>query len=117
MIDSSAAGRAHFRRRDGAQLKPGVTKPESQMSLEDMRRKGSWAARFFGRATLPPLTDNRGRPTRFALTAHAWGEQVPRTQAQARAIAARGRALLLRYRQEKLLGGAGTAVAQKPSRG
>lgn len=93
----TAAGRAEFRRKDGAHLKPGVTKPESEMTLEDMRRKGSWATRFYGRKPLPPLADAHGRPTRFALSAHAWGEPVPTSVAEARAIARRGRELLARY--------------------
>ena len=92
----TAAGRREYRRKDGAQLKPGVRKPVKDMSREEMRRKGSWATRFYGRKRLPPLTKN-GKPTRFALTAAAWGEPVPRTVAAARRIAAKGRRLLARY--------------------
>lgn len=96
----TAAGRAEFRRRDGAQLKPGVKKQRiSDMTPEEMRRKGSWATRFFGRAELPALRDAHGKPTRFALSAHAWGEPVPRTEAAARRIAEKGRRLLERYRR------------------
>ena len=96
----TAAGRAEFRRRDGAQLKPGVKKQRiSDMTPEEMRRKGSWATRFFGRAELPALRDADGKPTRFALSAHAWGEPVPRTEAAARRIAEKGRRLLERYRR------------------
>lgn len=92
------AGRRKYRDVEGAHLKPGVTKPEAEMTPDEMRRKGSWAARFFGRATLPPLVDAQGRPTRFALSAHAWGEKVPHTESAARRIAAKGRRLLARYR-------------------
>ena len=71
----TAAGRAVFRRKEGARLKPGVKKRESGMSLSEMRRKGSWAVRFYGRAgKLPALKDKDGALTRFALTAAAWGE-------------------------------------------
>jgi Domain of unknown function (DUF6321) len=94
----TAAGRAEFHRKDGAKLKPGVTKPLSEMTPEEMKRKGSWATRFYGRATLPPLKNANGQPTRFALSAHAWGETVPGTEAQARKIAQKGRKLLERYR-------------------
>jgi Domain of unknown function (DUF6321) len=97
----TAAGRRAFARRDGAQLKPGVIKPAAEMTPEEMRRKGSWATRFFGRADLPALVDDQGDPTRFALSAHAWGEPVPRTEAAARRIAAKGRKLLQRYRAAK----------------
>ena len=42
----TAAGRSAFARRDGSHLKPGVTKALSDMTPQDMRRKGSWAVRF-----------------------------------------------------------------------
>lgn len=102
----TAAGRRWYREKFGARLKPGVKKPAARMSLDEMRRKGSWAARFYGRfGPLPPLVDAKGRPTRFALSAAAWGERVPRTEAQARAIARKGRRLLAEYRRRKALAG------------
>jgi len=94
----TAAGRKAFARKQGANLRPGVTKKESEMTPQEMRRKGSWAVRFYGRAKLPPLVDAKGRPTRHALSAHAWGEPVPKTVAAARRIAAKGERLLARYR-------------------
>ena len=97
----TAAGRSAFARRDGSHLKSGVTKALSEMTPQDMRRKGSWAVRFYGREQLPPLVDGRGKPTRHALSAHAWGEPVPRTVAAARRIAAKGERLLERYRRIK----------------
>lgn len=95
----TAAGRRTFARKEGAHLKPGVRKRDSEMTPQDMRRKGSWAVRFYGRDELPPLIDSRGRPTRYALSAHAWGEPVPKTAAAARRIAAKGKRLLERYRR------------------
>jgi len=97
----TAAGRKAFARKDGAHLKPGVTKKSSEMTPQEMRRKGSWAVRFYGRKQLPPLLDGQGRPTRHALSAHAWGEPVPRTVAAARRIAAKGERLLQRYQRIK----------------
>lgn len=98
----TAAGRKEFLRKDGAHLKPGVKKPERQMSVEEMRRKGSWAARFYGRSgSLPPLRDKHGKPTRFSLTAAAWGEPVPKAAAAARKIAEKGRRLLARVKSTK----------------
>ena len=89
------AGRDMFRRKTGARLKPGVKKPIADMTAEEMRRKGSWAVRFYGRTgRLPPLKDKQGASTRFALTAAAWGEPVPKTAASASKIAAKGRRLL-----------------------
>lgn len=97
----TSAGRKAFARKDGSHLKPGVTKKSSEMTPQDMRRKGSWAVRFYGRKKLPPLVDERGRPTRHALSAHAWGEPVPKTAAAARRIAAKGQRLLQRYQRTK----------------
>lgn len=97
----TAAGRKAFARKQGAHLKPGVTKRQSEMTPQDMRRKGSWAVRFYGRAKLPALVDSDGQPTRHALSAHAWGEPVPRTVPAARRIAAKGRRLLQRYQQTR----------------
>ncbi|MGY3451291.1 DUF6321 domain-containing protein [Bradyrhizobium sp. USDA 4353] len=97
----TAAGRQAFAEREGAHLRPGVSKKVSEMTPQDMRRKGSWAVRFYGRDPLPPLLDAKGRPTRLALSAHAWGEPVPRTVAAARKIAAKGERLLARYHRIK----------------
>lgn len=97
----TAAGRKAFARKQGSHLKPGVTKRARDMSPTEMRRKGSWAVRFYGRAKLPPLTDSNGEPTRHALSAHAWGEPVPKTVAAARRIAAKGERLLARYHRLK----------------
>lgn len=97
----TAAGRAAFAQQTGAHLKPGVTKPASEMTPDEMRRKGSWATRFYARATLPPLVKPNGEPTRFALSAHAWGEPVPATEAAARKIAEKGRQLLKQYHAAK----------------
>jgi hypothetical protein len=97
----TAAGRKAFARKQGAHLRPGVTKTASEMTPQEMRRKGSWAVRFYGRAKLPPLVDADGRPTRHALSAQAWGEPVPKTVAAARRIAAKGERLLARYHRAK----------------
>jgi len=70
------AGRIHYK------VKKGVIKPKTK---EDYRRRYSWASRFMGRKKLPPLVKN-GKPTRFALTAHAWGYPVPKNKKQARSI-------------------------------
>ncbi len=96
------AGRDWFRRTQGAHLKPGVKKSRAAMTPEEMRRKGSWAVRFYGRkGSLPPLRKPDSAPTRYALSAAAWGEPVPRTVAAARKIAAKGRRLLASYAKAK----------------
>lgn len=93
------AGRREFKRRDGSNLKPGVKKKVSEMTVTEMKRKGSWARRFYGRKNLPALTDKSGKPTRFALTARAWGEPVPRNVSSARKIAEKGERLLARAKR------------------
>ena len=95
-------GAEGYQRKEGAHLKPGVKKRQRDMTPAEMRRKGSWAVRFYGRkGKLPPLTTKDGKPTRFALTAAAWGEPVPKTVAAARRIAAKGRRLLEAYRASR----------------
>ena len=70
------------------------------MTPDEMLRKGSWAVRVYGRSgPLPKLIDDKGRPTRFALTAADWGEPVPKTVAAARRIAAKGHRLLTAYKR------------------
>ncbi len=103
----NASGRAAYNKEHGSNLKPGVKGKAN--TPEKMRRKGSWAVRFYGRSgDLPPLKKPNGEPTRFALTAAAWGEPVPETEAEARAIGAKGRELLKRYREHKGAGAEGT---------
>lgn len=81
----TAAGRRHFKATEGANLKPGV-KNYSSASLADKKRWVSWASRFYGQKNLPPMRDEKGRPTRAALTARAWGMPVPKDEGAARAI-------------------------------
>lgn len=87
----TAAGRAHFRRKEGANLKPGV-KSYSSASPADKKRWISWASRFYGQKNLPPMKKPNGQPTRAALTAAAWGEPVPGNEAAARRIYAKAQA-------------------------
>ncbi len=93
----TAAGRAHFKKTEGANLKPGVKKSDADMSPDEMKRKGSFLRRHF--ATLRgPLVGDDGKPTRLALQAHAWGEPVPKTEAAAKKLADKGTKLLERYK-------------------
>lgn len=94
----TAAGRAYFKRTEGANLKPGVKGPAD--TPEKMRRKGSFLTRFFTNPS-GPLVDEKGRATRLALSAAAWGEPVPKTAADAAKLAAKGRRLLERYAKSK----------------
>jgi Domain of unknown function (DUF6321) len=94
----TAAGRAHFKRTEGANLKPGVKGPAN--TPEKMRRKGSFLTRFFTNPS-GPMKDEKGRPTRLALSAAAWGEPVPQNASDAAALAAKGRRMLERYENAK----------------
>lgn len=78
------AGRKAF----GGNLKPGV-KNYASASDRDKQRWISWARRFYARDVYPPFVDKDGEPTRFALTARAWGEPVPKNAEDARRIAAK----------------------------
>ena len=87
-------GRDFFAKRDGSHLKPGVTGAAD--TPEKMKRKGSFLVRTF---THPrgPMKDDKGQPTRLALSAHAWGERVPATEASAHKLAQKGHQLLEQY--------------------
>ena len=94
----TAAGRRHFKETEGANLKPGVKGAAN--TPEKMRRKGSFLTRFFTNPS-GPMKDEKGRPTRLALSAAAWGEPVPQNAQDAAALAAKGRRLLERYAKVK----------------
>lgn len=94
----TAAGRAHFKRTEGSNLKPGVKGAAN--TPEKMRRKGSFLTRFFTNPSGPMVGDN-GKPTRLALSAAAWGEPVPKNRSDAAKLAAKGRRMLKRYQNTK----------------
>lgn len=93
----TAAGRAHFKKTEGANLKPGVKGAAD--TPEKMRRKGSFLTRFYTNPSGPLIKD--GKPTRLALAARAWGEPAPKTAESAARLAAKGRALLDKYKKTK----------------
>ena len=95
----TAAGRAHFKETEGANLKPGVKGPAD--TPEKQQRKGSFLRRHFANKNAGPLTDDKGDPTRHALSAAAWGEPVPKTAAAAKKLADKGTELLDQYRESK----------------
>src|SRR5262249_42593946 len=69
-------------------------------TAQEMRRKGSWAVRFYGRAgRLPALKDEAGRAPRLAPPAAARGGPGPKTPPAAKRIAAKGPRLLRLYRR------------------
>ena len=86
-----------FARKEGSHLRPGVRGAAD--TPEKMRRKGSFLRRHFANPRGPMERD--GKATRLALSAHAWGEPVPKTMADARELAAKGKKLLERYQKTK----------------
>jgi hypothetical protein len=93
----TAEGRKAFARKEGSHLRPGVKGPAD--IPEKMKRKGSFLRRHFAHPRGPMQRD--GEPTRLALAAHAWGERVPKTLADARKLAAKGKKLLEQYQRAK----------------
>jgi len=94
----TAAGRKYFKNKEGANLKPGVKGPAN--TPQKMRRKGSFLTRFFTNPS-GPMIDEKGRATRLALSAAAWGEPVPKNAEDAAALAAKGKRLLEKYANTK----------------
>lgn len=87
----TAAGRAYLKKKEGANLKPGVKGAAD--TVEKQKRKGSFLTRMFSNPK-GPLRDKEGKPTRLALSARAWGEPAPKTKASAKKLADKGKRLL-----------------------
>ena len=86
----TAEGRRIYNEATGGHLKPGV-KGEPK-NAEEKKRKGSFLTRHFTTPPGPVVKD--GEPTRQALQAAAWGEPVPKSEADEKKLAAKGRKLL-----------------------
>ena len=100
-------GREFFAETEGAHLKPGVKGKAD--TPEKMQRKGSFLRRHY--ANPPgPVVDDKGKPTRQALQAAAWGEPVPKSEGDEKKLAAKGAELLEEYHQVK---GDGKAAAKR----
>lgn len=63
----NAAGRAYFKAKDGSNLKPPAPNPKNE---KDAARRKSFCARMSGNPG--PMKDEKGRPTRKALSLKAW---------------------------------------------
>lgn len=66
----NAAGRAHFKRTEGANLKPPVSAKQAAKSPKAAARRKSFCARMEG--VKGPMKDEKGRPTRKALALKKW---------------------------------------------
>jgi len=66
----NAKGREHFKRTEGANLKPPVSAKEASKSPTAAKRRKSFCARMSG---VPgPMKDSKGKPTRKALALNKW---------------------------------------------
>ena len=66
----NAKGRAYFKRTESANLKPPVSAKEAAKSPKSAARRKSFCARMEG---VPgPMKDEKGRPTRKALSLKKW---------------------------------------------
>ena len=66
----NAKGRAHFKKTEGANLKPPVSSKQAAKSPKAAARRESFCARMGG---VPgPMKDEKGRPTRKALALKKW---------------------------------------------
>ncbi len=86
----TAEGRKAYNEKTGGHLRPGVKGAAD--TPEKKQRKGSFLTRHFTTPQGPVVKD--GNPTRQALQAAAWGEPVPKTAADEKKLAAKGRKLL-----------------------
>jgi len=93
----TAAGRKFYNEQTGGHLRPGVRGAAD--TTEKKMRKGSFLTRHFTTPPGPVVKD--GEPTRQALQAAAWGEPVPKTEADEKKLAAKGRKLLAEAKAEK----------------
>lgn len=79
---------------------------KSIMSIQDIKRKGSWGVRHYKRNKSYNKLNNRplslgGRPTPFAKQSGGWGYKVPKTRNQQANIVRRSDGLLRIYRNFK----------------
>ncbi len=95
----TAAGRRVYNEATGGHLRPGVKGVED--TPEKKIRKGSFLTRHFTTPPGPVVKDVK--PTRQALQAAAWGEPVPKTEADEKKLAEKGRKLLAEAKAERAL--------------
>ena len=93
----TAAGRKFYNDQTGGHLRPGVKGAAD--TPEKKRRKGSFLTRHFTTPPGPVVKD--GQPTRQALQAAAWGEPIPKSEADEKKLAAKGRQLLAEAKEDR----------------
>lgn len=114
----TAAGRKHFNKKEGSDLKPGVKGKDADISDAEKKRKGSFLTRHYKgeHNAKKPLKDEKGEPTRHALQAQAWGEKTPKTPADRSKLVKDGERLLAKVEKSiaKAKRGWDTADSDEP---
>jgi hypothetical protein len=99
---------SNFNKLTGSKLKIGVF--HDPVTLEDFRRKGSWATRHYKRKNgwnglnMAPLKNSKGELLPFSTQAKVWGEKPPETREDQRKLVKLGEKLLGMYKIHKKLG-------------
>ncbi len=99
---------AEYNRRTGSKLKHGVN--HDPITLEDFKRKGSWATRHYKRKdgymglNMSPLKNEKDELLPFSTQAIVWGEKPPRNRKEQKRLVKLGENLLATYQKYKKLG-------------
>lgn len=99
---------AEYNKRTGSKLKHGVN--YDPITLEDFKRKGSWATRHYKRKhgwqnlNMVPLTNDKGELLPFSTQAIVWGEKPPKNRKEQKRLVKLGEKLLKTYHKYKEMG-------------
>lgn len=97
-----------YNKKTGSKLKHGVD--YDPVTLEDFKRKGSWATRHYKRKdgwhglNMSPLQDKEGDLMPFSTQATAWGEKPPKSRKDQKRLVKLGEKLLDTYQKYKSMG-------------
>lgn len=105
----------------GPDVPGGVMGDDASLSPEEKKRKGAALRRAYA-VPHGPMASRDGAPTAVARRAQAYGEPVPKNDAEARALADKGERLLREAKQERTGSdtarpAASTDAAGKPAAG
>ena len=97
-----------YNKATGHHLKHGVDRDPK--TLEDFKRKGSWATRHYKRKNtssglnMAPLKNEKGELLPFSTQAIVWGEKPPKTRKDQKKLVKLGENLLKTYQKYKEMG-------------
>lgn len=96
---------SEYNKLTGSNLKTGVN--YDPITLEDFKRKGSWALRHYKRKNnynklnMAPLKNKKGELLPFSTQAIVWGEKPPKNRKEQKRLVNLGENLLKVYRKYK----------------